>query len=118
MRCIAIPGSDCKFRHAAPVHDITSQPVLAHGDISTKPIKPANSSVILQVEAYFLEKKDMILPWPFGAPFFGFVVELPAELAGVVVFGLDAGGASSSENDSQAASCTVTDAYGDVRQRQ
>jgi hypothetical protein len=56
---------------------------------------------------HFLEKKDMIFPWPvLGAAFFGFA-------AGAELVGLDfeiggGGGASSSEKDSQPGSWMVT----------
>ncbi len=62
------------------------------------------------LSAHFLEKKDIILPCPFGPPFLALAVcvdgaELVVEL---VVLGLVGGGGSSSEKDSQPASWIVT----------
>jgi hypothetical protein len=58
---------------------------------------------------HFLLKKFMMLPWPLGAPFFAPGFEACEEADdGAVDFGFVGGGASSSENDSQAGSWMVT----------
>lgn len=55
---------------------------------------------------YFLEKNDMMLPCPaLPAGFFALAVEESFEEDGAAFFG---GGASSSEKDSQPGSLTVT----------
>ena len=53
--------------------------------------------------AHFLEKKDMMLPCPFGPPFLGLAVVCVGG-AELVVLGLVGGGGSFSEKDSQPAS--------------
>lgn len=70
---------------------------------------PGHVPVLLLGSDYFLEKKDIILPWfPLGPLFLAFeACEGGAEFTAVFSF-VAGGGASSSEKDSHAGSWIVT----------